>query len=86
MRVIVTCVCVRVVVKCICVCSFHVLFSHSNFQIFASLRRGPIECPKELGMAEIQSLGVGALEEEEEEDSNEEAAAEPEEEWPALPP
>jgi hypothetical protein len=37
-------------------------------------------------MAEIQSLGVGALEEEEEEDSNEEAAAEPEEEWPALPP
>jgi len=37
-------------------------------------------------MAEIQSLGVGALEEEEEEDSDEEAAAEPVEEWPALPP
>ncbi len=61
------------------------LFSHSNSQIFPSLRRGPIECPKELGMAEIQSLGVVALEEEEE-DSDEEAAAEPEEEWPALPP
>ena len=85
MRVIVTCVCVRVIVTCACFCTFHVLFSHSNPQIFASLRRGPIECPKELGMAEIQSLGVVALEEEEE-DSDEEAAAEPEEEWPALPP
>ena len=48
-----------------------------------SLRRGPIECPKELAMAEIANLGAGLVEEEDEE-SEEEVGAEPEEEWPAL--
>jgi hypothetical protein len=46
-----------------------------------SLRRGPIECPKQLGLQEIANLGAEIMAEE---DSAEEEDAEPEEEWPAL--
>ena len=76
------CVCV-----CVCVCLLRAPCRDANLDLdlfCRSLRRGPIECPKELAMAEIASLGAGLLEEEDEE-SEEELEAVPEEEWPALP-
>jgi hypothetical protein len=48
-----------------------------------SLRRGPIECPKQLAFQEIENLGADTMVEEDSEEDEEDAG--PAEEWPALP-